>query len=94
MNKRLASLIIGFVCVVIVIGFALAGSSANYTIPWDVLGRGGNEIASTNYAINSTVGQTSIGPMSSTNYVLKAGYWYGRVTQYIYLPYVGKDLSP
>jgi hypothetical protein len=70
-------------------------SSANYAIDWDVMGGGGGSISSTSYAMNSTIGQTAIGPADSTNHDLGAGYWYGVIIQIgpleIYLPLTLKN---
>jgi hypothetical protein len=63
--------------VMLVVGIAQAGSSANYAIPWEVVGRGGNEMSSPHYTIRSTTGQAIIGPGQSSSYHLGAGYWYG-----------------
>jgi hypothetical protein len=75
MKKHLV-LLLGLLGVALVVIPVLAGSSANYAIPWEVIGRGGNEMSSTNYGIKSTTGQPIIGPSTSTGYRLGAGYWY------------------
>jgi hypothetical protein len=75
MKKHLV-LLLGLLGVALVVIPVLAGSSANFAIPWEVIGRGGNEMSSTNYGIKSTTGQTAIGPTGSGNYRLGAGYWY------------------
>lgn len=68
----------------------LAGSSATYTVPWETVARGGNEMASTNYRIQSTTGQSIIGPSAGSNYALGAGYWYGvrEPTHVLFLPLI------
>jgi uncharacterized protein YgiM (DUF1202 family) len=59
-------------------GAALAMSSANYNLPWDVLSGGGGDRESGSYRLGDTVGQSSaIGPSESTNYRLGGGFWYG-----------------
>jgi hypothetical protein len=59
-------------------GAALAMSSANYNLPWDVLSGGGGDRGSSSYALSDTVGQPSaIGLSQSTNYQLGGGFWYG-----------------
>jgi hypothetical protein len=77
MKKHAAVLILSLLGVVLVTGAGLAGSSVDFGIPWDVVAGGGNRMASANYAIESTVSQTSIGPSSSTSFQMEAGYWYG-----------------
>lgn len=68
----------------------LAGSSATFTVPWETVARGGNEMASTNYRIQSTAGQSIIGPTAGTNYAVGAGYWYGvrEPTYDLFLPLI------
>lgn len=59
----------------LVAGDALAQSSANYALSWSVVGSGGGEMTSASYAMQSTVGQTAIGPLGDA-YTIEAGYWY------------------
>jgi hypothetical protein len=92
MNKHGARSLLGLLCVALLVGVAVAGSSANYAIDWDVVGGGGSEMASAHYAIKGTLSQTAIGPSSSTSYQLGSGYWYGVEVSYaIYLPLVLKN---
>ena len=59
-------------------GAALAMSSANYNLSWDVLSGGGGERSSAGYVLKDTTGQPSaIGPSQSTNYRLGSGFWSG-----------------
>ena len=61
-----------------VTGAALAMSSANYDLPWDVLSGGGGDRSSSSYVLGDTTGQPSaIGLSESANYRLGSGYWYG-----------------
>ena len=51
------------------------GESANYTIPRDVMGAGGGELAlSTNYKLSDTIGEAVIGFARSALYSLQSGY--------------------
>lgn len=81
MKKRLAIFLIVTLVFALGAGITLAeplmGSSTNYALPWDVVAGGGAEMASSNYAIRGTTGQTAIGPGSSSSYAIGAGYWYG-----------------
>ena len=78
MNKRKAlRLVIGFLCCLFLGGMALAISSDNYRIDWDVIAGGGGEASSASHTMRSTIGQAAIGPSSSANFQLGAGYWYG-----------------
>ena len=78
MNKRkVLRLVIGFLCCLLLGGMALAISSDNYRIDWDVIAGGGGRASSTSHTMRSTIGQTAIGPSSSANFQLGAGYLYG-----------------
>lgn len=44
-------------------------------INWWVLSSGGGSGSSTNYAVNGTIGQIAVGLATSTNYIVKHGYW-------------------
>jgi len=48
-----------------------------YTIPWQSINAGGEDIASANYQMMFSVGQSVIGHATSTNYEAGIGYWYG-----------------
>ena len=56
-------------------GDASAQASANYALNWSVVGSGCGEMTSASYAIQSTVGQTAIGPLGDA-YPIEAGYWH------------------
>lgn len=57
---------------------AVAMTSSNYHLKWFTPGTGsGGSCASSNYAVNFTVGQTVIGQAASANYRTDLGYWYG-----------------
>lgn len=60
---------------------AVAMTSSNYRLDWFTPGTssGGGTSISPNYAAHFTVGQTAIGTMSSSNYKVNLGYWYGLV---------------
>jgi hypothetical protein len=93
MMKRARLFLIPIVFLLLV-GSALAMSSANYRLDWftPMTGNGGGAISSANYAANFTVGQTAIGTSSSADYRIGLGYWYGgtKATEelQIYLPLV------
>ena len=54
-----------------------AGSSASYVLDLIIplTSGGGGQAESANYAVNYSLGQTSIGSMASTGYGLKLGFW-------------------
>lgn len=60
---------------------AVAMTSSNYRLDWFTpgTGNGGGTSTSSNYVAHFTVGQTAIGTMSSSNYGVNLGYWYGLV---------------
>jgi hypothetical protein len=98
--KRLAIVLLGLTLVALGAGMVLArntkGSSTNYAIPWDVVSGGGQDMASTSYAIKGTTGQPAIGPGSSNNYALGAGYWYSWIERLFknFLPLVLENRAP
>ncbi len=68
---------------------ALAMTSTNYRMDWNVplTGGAGGSMSSTNYHADLTVGQTVVGASSSTNYAAGLGYWYGALdTGQLHLP--------
>ncbi len=78
----------------LLVGSALAMSSADYRLDWftPMTGTGGEEISSANYGANFTVGQTVVGAASSANYGGCLGYWCGVPAEHrIYLPLVLRD---
>ena len=92
--KRTRPLLI-LIIFLLLVGSALAMSSANYRLDWftPMTGNGGDAISSANYAANFTVGQTAVGTSSSANYEGCLGYWCRDVkSEYpIYLPLVLRD---
>lgn len=94
MNKRtIPATLAVLVCILLMVGPATAMESTNYAIKWDVMGGGGAPIASTNFALNGTIGQGVIGLKSSTNYGLCSGYWCSEVEYQIFLPLVLRNYS-
>jgi hypothetical protein len=79
-KKKIAlTVVLALVFCLVGAGTALAMSSANYNLPWDVLSGGGIENrSSSSYILGDTVGQPSaIGLSGSTNHRLGSGFWYG-----------------
>ncbi len=73
---------------------AVAMTSSNYRLDWFTPGTsgGGGTSTSANYVAHFTVGQTAIGTMSSSNYQVNLGYWYGLVRIFRrFLPVVMED---
>ncbi len=66
------------VCLIVALGTGIVlARSDSHAIPWDTIAGGGSEMSSASYAINGTIGLPVIGPGSSSNYSIGAGYWYG-----------------
>ena len=78
-KRIILTIILPVVFCLLAAGTALAMSSANYNLPWDVLSGGGIEDrSSSSYILGDTIGQPSaIGPSQSDNYRLGSGFWYG-----------------
>ena len=56
-------------------------NSSNFTIPWDSVNSGGDDISSsTNFSMRDTIGEQATGDSSSTNFSLQAGYRVGDTT--------------
>jgi hypothetical protein len=65
--------------ILVVASIASAGDSASYSLNWQVLSGGGApaESSSGQVSLNGTLGQTAIGPSSTGEVTLGAGFWYG-----------------
>jgi len=64
--------------ILIFVNAAHAMSSTNFKINWDSVNSGGADIStSTNYNLRDTIGEQAVGPSSSTNYIIHAGYRQG-----------------
>ena len=75
-------------------GNALAMRSTNYWLDWytPLTGGGGGPAASTNFAVNLTIGQAVIGSASSPSYQACLGYWCGAEgPRRVYLPLVLRE---
>ena len=74
---------------------ALAASSANYAIDWQVLSAGGSPAASSSghISLNGTLGQTTIGPSYDNHASLWAGFWQSikQAVLDLFLPIIEKD---
>ncbi len=44
-------------------------------INWQVIASGGGSSSSASYNLNGTIGQTAVGAISSSSYILNQGYW-------------------
>jgi hypothetical protein len=76
-KKITLTVILALAFCLIASGAALAMSSANYKLPWDVLSGGGGERSSASYSLGDTLGQPSATGLSqSTNYRLESGFWH------------------
>ena len=94
-KQTVIALVAGFLCCLLLAGSVLAMSSTSYRLDWftPLTSGGGGAASSTNYAVNLTIGQASIGRSSSANYAAGLGYWYGYRVELpfrVYLPIVLK----
>jgi len=94
--KKTIELILSLFFLFAMADIALADPSA-----WTVLGSGGGNIHSTNYTLDSTVGQDVIGIANSAGYGLGAGFWYGvtetaldSVSPFVFDPFSNQSSIP
>ncbi len=92
--KRIA-LLLALAVLLLLNASAQAVSSDHYHLDWFVplTGGGGGQASSAQYAVNFTIGQTTIGSSASTNYKGCLGYWCGEFEYRIFLPLVLKNHS-
>ena len=99
MSRRfLVSALLAFTIMLLITGgivWAAIMSSTNYEMDKLTLEGSGGNMASANYNVGFTVGQTVIGATSSTNYQAKLGFWPGTQTierdEEVYLPIMVKN---
>ena len=72
---KIQAIVLVWLLCLLAAGGASAQTSANYALNWSVVGSGGCEMTSASYTMQSTVGQTAIGPLGDA-YPIEAGYWY------------------
>ena len=79
--KRKAILLILLFLLLLATG-AQAMNSANFAIDWMIplTSGGGGAAASSNYAIQYSVGQSVVGESDSTNYATNMGFWQNFIT--------------
>jgi hypothetical protein len=92
MNKRTLFIgAVGLLAVLLVTGVALAQTSGSFDLSWHVLAGGGGQAASTNYAMNGTLGQAAAGFSDNASYGMQSGYWQNWPDYCIYLPVILKE---
>ncbi len=92
-SKPFVAISAALILVLLVSVSVLAMSSASFKLDWFVQppGNGGGQSSSSSYAANFTIGQTVVGPATSTNYKAGLGYWAGAGGEYtVFLPAVKK----
>jgi hypothetical protein len=79
--KRVA-IILTLVLLLLLVSSVQAMNSANFALDWMIplTSGGGGAVASSNYAIQYSVGQSAIGETDSTNYGTNMGYWQNFIT--------------
>jgi hypothetical protein len=96
--RKIKSLVLptALLCFLLLVGVALAQTSASYDLTWNVIAGGGGPISGGGYAINSTIGQPVVGVAKEAGYELCSGFWCSElvaVEYRIYLPVVLKNYS-
>ena len=95
-KRRILALTAIFLSTLLLAGGALAMSSTNYRLDWftPLTGGGGGPAGSAHYAVNLTVGQTTIGFTASSSHQACLGYGCGAVESWrVYLPLVLREGS-
>jgi hypothetical protein len=91
---RRISMLLTLIALLALAGGTLAMSSDNYRLDWftPLTSGGGGPAGSASYAVNLTVGQTTIGSASSSSYQACLGYWCGAEGPWrVYLPLIIKN---
>ena len=75
-------IILTMVLLLLLVSSVQAMNSANYAIDWMIplTSGGGGTIASSNYAIQYSVGQSAVGVSDSTHYATNMGFWQNFIT--------------
>lgn len=96
-KTRILAFSLAILLILLLVGVAWAGSSANYAIDWWVFSGGGAPASSSSVSLNGSLGQTAVGLSSSSNVSLNAGYWRSALApppdnNLIYLPVILRAL--
>ena len=87
-RKHLVALGVGALLFLLV-GVAWARSYGNRAIDWEVMNGGGAPASGGSVTLDGSLGQTAVGPSTSSSYSLGAGYWAAiEGEQRTYLPLV------
>lgn len=92
MNKRWMWVGVGLLAALLLVNIAGAQSSATYDLSWHVLAGGGGRAASTNYAMDGTLGQAALGVSDGAQHGMSSGYWQNWPGTYVvFLPLILKS---
>ena len=92
MNTKRMAILSGLIVALLVVSSALAMSSPNFRLDWNVGSSGGGPASSTTYQANITIGQTATGASTSASYAAELGYWSAfPFESEAYLPLIAKD---
>ena len=82
MRRMRIALLLAALVGILLVSSGLAMNSANYALDWMIplTSGGGGAAASSNYAIQYSVGQSVIGESDSTNYATNMGFWQTFIT--------------
>lgn len=88
--KRILSLLLVVLLLLIAVPSSNAQSGSGYDLSWNVIAGGGATFSvGDNYTLGATIGQAAAGPLSGGNYTLSGGFWNGALANYnVYLPIV------
>jgi hypothetical protein len=96
-KRNVFSAALGLAIVLLVIAWVSAATGDGFGLGWHLIGSGGGDAASPDYALSGSAGQSSAGALSSADYQLSTGYWAGADAEslppvgegtYVYLPVV------
>ncbi len=92
----LAALGLTLSLIFLVVSVVQAGSSASYTINWQVLNGGGAPASAGVVTLNGSIGQTAVGLASFNTVEVSSGYWFRSLNQApsatsVYLPFIFKS---
>ena len=82
MRRMRIALLLAALVGILLVSSGLAMNSANYALDWMIplTSGGGGAVASSNYTIQYSVGQSVVGESDSTNYATNMGFWQNFIT--------------
>ncbi len=93
MRKQVGRILFSLLVLTLFGGTVLAQTGDGFDLTWNVIGGGGGggPMTGSGFFVDSTLGQTAIGPATQGDWWLGQGYWYGTPSAFgVYLPLVFK----